>query len=75
MNHATDSNRLPHDPAFKAIFSHRRMIADALRGYAARPNGPLDPRTVAALDRPRLAGRPDRAATTPDRRRGVPRRS
>ena len=44
------NNRLPHDPAFKAIFSHRRMIADALLGYAARPNGPLHPRTVAALD-------------------------
>ena len=46
----TRNNRLPHDPAFKAIFSHRRMIADALRGYAAKPNGPLHPRTVAALD-------------------------
>ena len=41
---------LPHDAAFKAIFSHPRMIADALRGYAVRPNGPLDPRIVAALD-------------------------
>ena len=26
------------------------MIADALLGYAAKPNGPLHPRTVAALD-------------------------
>ena len=26
------------------------MIADALRGYAVKPNGPLDPRTIAALD-------------------------
>ena len=50
MAHPDNNNRLPHDPAFKAIFSHRRMIADALRGYAVRPNGPLDPRTVAALD-------------------------
>ena len=50
MIHPDNNNRLPHDPAFKAIFSHRRMIADALRGYAVRPNGPLDPRTVAALD-------------------------
>ena len=45
-----NSDRLPHDPAFKAIFSYPRMIADALRGYAARPIGPLDPRMVAALD-------------------------
>ena len=44
------NNRLPYDPAFKAIFSHRRMIADALLGYAAKPGGPLHPRTVAALD-------------------------
>ena len=42
--------RLPRDPAFKAIFLHPRMIADALRGYAAKPSGPLHPRTVAALD-------------------------
>ena len=42
--------RLPRDPAFKRICSHPRMIADALRGYAAKPGGPLDPRTVAALD-------------------------
>ena len=44
------TDRLPGDPAFKAIFSEPRMIADALRGYAAKPNGPLHPRTVAALD-------------------------
>ena len=50
MAHAPDSDRLPHDPAFKAIFSHPRMIADALRGYAVQPHGPLHPRTVAALD-------------------------
>ena len=50
MAQAHNNDRLPHDPAFKAIFSHPRMIADALRGYAATPNGPLDPRTVAALD-------------------------
>ena len=50
MAQPTDSDRLPHDPAFKAIFSHPRMIADALRGYAVKPNGPLHPRTVAALD-------------------------
>ena len=49
MAHPRD-NRLPYDPAFKAIFSHRRMIADALRGYAAKPHGPLHPRTVAVLD-------------------------
>ena len=45
-----DSDRLPSDPAFKAIYSFPRMIADALRGYAVKPNGPLDPRTIAALD-------------------------
>ena len=50
MPRPADSDRLPHDPAFKAIFSHPRMIADALRGYAVQPDGPLDPRTVAALD-------------------------
>ena len=44
------SDPLPRDPAFKRICSHSRMIADALRGYAAKPDGPLDPRTVAALD-------------------------
>ena len=37
-------------PGVKAIFSHPRMIADALRGYAVKPGGPLHPRTVAALD-------------------------
>ena len=50
MAQQDDTNRLPHDPAFKAICSHPRMIADALRGYAVKPHGPLDPRTVAALD-------------------------
>ena len=45
-----DKDPLPHDAAFKAIFSHPRMIADAVRGDAVRPNGPLAPRTVAALD-------------------------
>ena len=50
MAQQDNSERLPHDPAFKAICSHPRMIADALRGYAVKPNGPLDPRTVAALD-------------------------
>ena len=50
MAHPDHSGRLPRDPAFKAIFSYSRMIADALRGYAVKPNGPLHPRTVAALD-------------------------
>ena len=50
MASPTDRSRLPFDQAFKAICSHPRMIADTLRGYAVRPNGPLDPRTVAALD-------------------------
>ena len=45
-----DNTRRPYDQAFKAIFSHHRMIEDALRGYAVRPRGPLHPRTVAALD-------------------------
>ena len=49
MAHPSE-HRLPHDPAFKAICSHPRVIADALRGYAVKPNGPLDPRTVAALN-------------------------
>ena len=50
MNPTKDSTRLPRDPALKTIFSHSRMIADALRRYAVYPRGPLDPRTVAALD-------------------------
>ena len=50
MARQNNSDRLPRDPAFKRICSHPRMIADALRGYAAKPNGPLDPRAVAALD-------------------------
>ena len=50
MAHPQDSHRPPRDPAFKAMYSYPRMIADALRGYAAKPNGPLDPRTVGALD-------------------------
>ena len=45
-----ESNRQPRDPALKAIFSHPRMLADALRGYAVRPRGPLDPHTIAALN-------------------------
>ena len=50
MASPTDHTRRPHDQAFKAIYSHPRMIEDALRGYAVRPRGPLHPRTVAALD-------------------------
>ena len=50
MARQNTSDPLPRDQAFKRICSHSRMIADALRGYAAKPNGPLDPRTVAALD-------------------------
>ena len=50
MNPTKDSIRLPRNPALKTIFSHSRMIADALRRYAVHPRGPLDPRTVAALD-------------------------
>ena len=40
MAQTEDSGRLPRDPAFKAIFSHSRMIADALRGYAVKPHQP-----------------------------------
>ena len=50
MASRTDNTRRPHDQAFKAIYSHPRMIEDALRGYAVRPHGPLHPRTVEALD-------------------------
>ena len=50
MAQQDNRGRLLRDPAFKRICSHSRMIADALRGYAAKPGGPLDPRTVAALD-------------------------
>ena len=61
--------RLPRDQAFKAILSHPRMIADALRGYAARPIGPLDPRTVAALDFGTLEKLPTEWITPDFRRR------
>ena len=50
MASPTDNTRRPHDQVFKAIFSHPRVIEDALRGYAVRPRGPLHPRTVDALD-------------------------
>ena len=46
------------------------MIADALRGYAAKPNGPLHPRTVAALDFRTLRKLPAEWVT-PDFRRRV----
>ena len=61
--------RLPRDQAFKAILSHPRMIADAVRGYAARPVGPLDPRTVAALDFNTLEKLPTEWITPDFRRR------
>ena len=64
-----DSDRLPTDPAFKAIYSFPRMIADALRGYAVKPNGPLDPRTVAALDFRTLRKLPAEWVTPDFRRR------
>ena len=70
MAPARKNHRLPRDPAFKAIFSHSRMIADALRGYAAKPNGPLHPRTVAALDFRTLRKLPAEWVT-PDFRRRV----
>ena len=60
---------LPRDQAFKAILSHPRMIADALRGYAARPIGPLDPRTVGALDFNTLEKLPTEWITRDFRRR------
>ena len=69
MARPADSDRLPHDPAFKAIFSHPRMIADALRGYAVQPTGPLDPRTVAALDFSTLEKLPAEWITPAFRRR------
>ena len=69
MARPRDSNRPPRDPAFKAIFSEPRMIADALRGYAAKPNGPLDPRTVAALDLRTLEKLPAEWVTPDFRRR------
>ena len=61
--------RLPRDQAFKAILSHPRMIADSLCGYAARPIGPLDPRTVAALDFSTLEKLPTEWVTGDFRRR------
>ena len=69
MAHPTDSGPLPHDQAFKAIFSHPRMIADAMRGYAVKPGGPLHPRTVAALDFRTLEKLPTEWITRDFRRR------
>ena len=39
-----DSNRLFRGSALKTIFSHARMIADALRRYAVRPAWARRPR-------------------------------
>ena len=69
MAQGDNSDRLPRDPAFKAIFSHPRMIADALRGYAAKPNGPLNPRTVMGLDIPSLEKLPSEWVRPDFRRR------
>ena len=69
MAQPKDSDRLPSDPAFKAMYSFPRMIADALRGYAVKPNGPLDPRTVAALDFRTLRKLPAEWVTPDFRRR------
>ena len=69
MARPDDKASLPHDQAFKAIFSHPRMIADALRGYAVQPNGPLDPRIVAALDFSTLEKLPAEWITPAFRRR------
>ena len=69
MAQPEDSRRLPRDPALKAIYSHPRIVADALRGYAVRPRGPLDPRTVAALDFDTLEKLPAEWITPDFRRR------
>ena len=50
MTSYNDNEQLTGDPAFREIFSHPEMIASAMRGYAVRPTGPLDPRTVDAMD-------------------------
>ena len=63
------SKPLPRDAADKAIFSYPRMIADALRRYAVHPRGPLDPRTVAALDFDTLEKLPAEWITDDFRRR------
>ena len=63
------SRPLPRDPSLKAIFSHPRMIADALRGYAVYPHGPIDPRIVAALDFDTLEKLPTEWITDDFRRR------
>ena len=50
MTSSNDNQPLTVEADFRALFSHPRMIADLMRGYAVRPKGPLDPRTVAAMD-------------------------
>ena len=67
------TDRLPGDPAFKAIFSETRMIADALRGEPADlPLG--DTQRPEALDGPHDAERPDREAGAHGRSQGASRR-
>ena len=48
---------LPHDAAYKAMYSHRQAILDLCR-YLAAPNGPLGPDPLAALDFSTLAKLP-----------------
>ena len=50
MTSCNDNQPLTSEAAFWALFSHPQMIADAMRGYARRPTGPLHPRTVDAMD-------------------------
>lgn len=44
------SARFPFDAIYKALCCHRDTVADMLRTYVARPEGPLDRSLVEALD-------------------------
>ena len=59
----------PHDAAYKAMYSHPRVVEDALRAYAAGPGGVLGQQTLAALDFSTLRKLPAEWVTADFRRR------
>ena len=50
MTTFNDDEQLTRDAAYRVLFSHPRMIASAMHGYAVHPTGPLDLHTVKAMD-------------------------
>ena len=47
---ATSAPPFPHDAAYKAMYSHPRVIRDLLRACASEPGRGIRPATLAALD-------------------------